>query len=283
LCTALTYFQAGVYGAFFSSDESTMGLYKAAAAPSYSFAVASGATAIADPLVAGKQISLLLADATNLYAVVARISSSSFVFDLVYSADGSTFTATNLTGLTKQITGAASFAGKWWVTAGPTLYSGAALNALTGSNAIGAFAIDSGDELRGVTVDSGYILIPTSRGDVYYSTDGTSWVKAGTSDSVNGRQVGFLTVSARVGVSGPGDVFLVGADGAGYYTLDVANGTVDRFSDVTVTGLYAGAVRKILVDPAQSNTVFMGTAGTGLWRATFDPATGQVNSTWIHE
>jgi hypothetical protein len=47
-----------------------------------------------------------------------------------------------------------------------------------------------------------------------------------------------------------------------------------------VTGLYAGAVRKILVN---GSTVLMGTAGTGLWRATFDPALGEVNSTWIHE
>ncbi len=78
-------------------------------------------------------------------------------------------------------------------------------------------------------------------------------------------------------------IYLVGADGLGFYTLNVTNNILTKFSDVTVTGLYAGAVRRMLVDQTQNNTVFMGTAGTGLWRATFDPATGAVNSTWIHE
>ena len=94
-------------------------------------------------------------------------------------------------------------------------------------------------------------------------------------------------MSAHTDSTGLGIIFLVGADGAGFYTLNVTNGNLERFSDVTVTGLYTGAVRRILVDPspAQNYTVFMGTAGTGLWRANFDPATGEVSpsSTWIHE
>jgi hypothetical protein len=117
---------------------------------------------------------------------------------------------------------------------------------------------------------------------VYYSTNGTAWSKASTTEQVAGNTVGFLTVSTRVGTSGP--VFLVGADGGGFYTLNAVSGTLSRFSDVTVTGLYAGAVRRILVDLTNNpNTVFFGTAGTGLWRATFDPAGGTVVSGWIHE
>jgi hypothetical protein len=157
------------------------------------------------------------------------------------------------------------------------LYAGADPTALAASGSIP----NSGDELRGVTADANYILIPSNNGAVYYSTNGTAWSKATTGDQVAGRSVGFLTVSAQVGSVGP--VYLVGADGAGFYTLNVGNNTLSRFSDVTVTGLYAGAVRRMLVDPAHSNTVFMGTAGTGLWRANFDPAAGAVNSSWIHE
>lgn len=291
LCLALTYFdngvpaQTGVYGAFFTSDGSTMGLYKSVGALSYSFAVADGATAIADPLVAGKQICLLQVANNTLFAVVATpAGTSGFTFELDYSTDGSNFFATNLKNLTNPITGVGFFGGNYYVTSGPKLYSdsGAGLNSLTGSSTIGSFPISSGDELRGVTVDdtANYILIPSGNGAVYYYDGVTSWARARTGDNLNGRQVGFLTVSTRAGNVGLGkDIFLVGADGAGYYTLNTGNGNLSRFSDVTVTGLYAGAVRRILVD---GSTVFMGAAGTGLWRATFDPA-GEVNSTWIHE
>jgi hypothetical protein len=289
LCQALANFSGNIYGAFFA-DGPGMGLYKSVPGPNFSFRVADGATAVGDPLVAGKQITLLQVAGGRLFAVVATNGSGStgFTYDLVSSPDGTNFAATNLTGLTEQITGI-GFLGApsntYYVTSGTTLYTGAALGSLTGSSTIGTFPIKSDDELRGVTVDAvaGYILIPSKNGDVYYSAQNpaVAWFKGGTTDALNGRQVGFLTVSARVGNNGPGvDFFLIGADGAGYYTLDVANNRVDRFSDVTVTGLYTGAVRKMLVD---GSTVFMGTAGTGLWRATFDPALGQVNSTWIHE
>jgi hypothetical protein len=144
------------------------------------------------------------------------------------------------------------------------------------------FTLANGEELRGVTVDGSYIFIPSSNGAVYYY-NGTTWARATTTDEVNGRLVGFLTVSTHVDTAGSGVIYLVGADGLGFYTLNVTNNILTKFSDVTVTGLYAGAVRRMLVDQTQNNTVFMGTAGTGLWRATFDPATGAVNSTWIHE
>lgn len=289
LCLALTYFPSGtppnrLYGGFFTSDTSVAGLYQSASsAQNYSFA-SSEAAPIADPLVAGKQITFLAADATNLFAVTATLASGTtgFTYALNFSADGVNFTAgTALTDPKRRITGVGFLGSTYYMTSGSTLYSGPAPDSLVGTSTIGTFTIDSGDELRGVTVDSGYIVIPSRNGAVYYSQDGSAWSKASTSDQVIGSVVGFLTVSTRVGTSGP--VFLVGADGAGFYTLNVANNTLSKFSDVTVTGLYAGAVRRILVDPAHSNTVFMGTAGTGLWRANFDPATGSVNSSWIHE
>ena len=282
LCLAMVNYAGAIYGGFFV-DGPGMGLYKATSGPNFSFRPSDGAVAVADSLVAGQQITLLQVEPVNniLFAVTATIGpgTSGFTYDLVYSSNGTTFNPTNLTGLTNKITGVGFFGGAYYVTAGPTLYTGATPTTLTGSSTFGGFTVDSSDELRGVTVDSGYILIPASSGDVYYN-NGVSWAKTGTSDTVNGRQVGFLTVSARVGAAGPGDVFLIGADGAGYYTLTTLDNTVTKFSDVTVTGLYAGAVRKILVD---GSTVFMGTAGTGLWRAIFDPALGQVNSAWVHE
>jgi len=287
LCLAMTSFNSGIYGGFFTSDGSTMGLYKSVGSPGFSFAVADGATAVA--AMAGKQITHLQVAgpilAPNLFAVVATpgTGTSGFTYELDYSADGSSFTATNLTGLTTQITGVGYLPGNltYYVTAGSVLYSGTALNSPLISTSMG-FTLANGEELRGVTVDGSYIFIPSSNGAVYYY-NGTTWARATTTDEVNGRLVGFLTVSTHVDTAGSGVIYLVGADGLGFYTLNVTNNILTKFSDVTVTGLYAGAVRRMLVDQTQNNTVFMGTAGTGLWRATFDPATGAVNSTWIHE
>jgi hypothetical protein len=283
LCTALTYFPvtSSLYGGFFTSSGSGMGVYSSSAAsPGF-------LTALTDPLVSGQQITLLQTANVSLFAVVATPAggTSGFNYSLAYSGNGTTFLpGTPLTDPKKKITGVAYFAGNttYYMTSGSTLYSGPAPNSLVGSTSIGTFPIDGGDELRGVTVDNGYILIPSKNGAVYYSNDGTNWSRASTGDQVSGSVVGFLTVSTRVGTTGP--VFLVGADGAGFYTLNVGSGTLSKFSDVTVTGLYAGAVRRILVDLTNNpNTVFFGAAGTGLWRANFDPATGFVNSSWIHE
>ncbi|HYW83116.1 MAG TPA: hypothetical protein VFB30_07670, partial [Spirochaetia bacterium] len=146
----------------------------------------------------------------------------------------------------------------------------------------------SGEILNSITVDpsvgpTGYIFIPSSNGAVYFSNNGSTWIRVGTSDQINSRSIIFLTVSTHIDTSTLGNTFIVGADGAGFYFLNLAAGTLSRFSDVTVTGLYAGSVRRVLVDPIQNNLVFLGTAGTGLWRTNFDPATGMTPGTWIQE
>lgn len=287
LCQALADFdngvpaESGIFGAFFL-DGPGMGLYKSVGAPSYSFKVA------AVPAMAGKQVTLLYADAVNLFAVIAALDSNNhFTYALEFSSDGTSFNPAAgpggpLTGLAK-ITGVAFLGAPdntYYVTSGSTLYSGADPNSL----APVANIPNGSHVLEGVTADSatGYILVPSDNGAVYYSDDnGATWTTADTNDDINGRSIEFLTVSTHVDTSAvPGHKYLVGADGAGFYTLNTGNGHLSRFSDVTVTGLYAGSVRRILVD---ETTVFMGTAGTGLWRAEFDPATGEVNSTWIHE
>ena len=79
-----------------------------------------------------------------------------------------------------------------------------------------------------------------------------------------------------------GNVYLVGADGWGYYYLNVAAAHFTRFNDSTIL-LYSAAVRRILVDlVGRDNSVFMGTAGGGLWRASFNNGAPDANG-WIHE
>ena len=283
LCTALVFYNTTLYGAFFTSNGSTMGLYQSPPTnPSFS-------TPVADSHVAGKQITLLQVANGNLCAVVATPSSgtSGFTYELDYSTNGISFSlATGLTGLTTPITGVGFQGGTYYVTTGSALYSGGALGTLSAGTISGPdFSLANGEVLNGVTVDNGYVFIPSSNGAVYYY-NGSAWNKASTSDSINSRSIIFLTVSTNIDTSAPpgtGVIYIAGADGAGFYYLNLSNNSLARFSDVTVTGLYAGAVRRVLVDPVQNNTVFLGTAGTGLWRANFDPSTGAVISTWIQE
>jgi len=282
LCTALTYFApaTALYGAFFTSNGSTMGLYKSPpTSPNFS-------TAVADSHVAGKQITLLQVANNNLFAVVATPSTgtSGFTYELDSSTDGITFTPTSLTGLTTPITGVGYLGTTYYVTAGSNLYTGTGLAPIAlSATGIAGWTLASGEVLNGVTVDNGYVFIPSSNGAVYFSNNGSTWIRVGTSDQINSRSIIFLTVSTHIDTSTPGNTFIVGADGAGFYFLNLAAGTLSRFSDVTVTGLYAGSVRRVLVDPIQNNLVFLGTAGTGLWRTNFDPATGMTPGTWIQE
>jgi hypothetical protein len=289
-----------VYASFFSSDGSAIGLYKSFVGNPYSFRPSDGATQISGPssgdaTLMGKQVVFLAATPTNgpipafLFAVAATLSVSGTSYELDYSLDGATWAPVKsgasgtLSGLTPSITGVALFNSVYYVTSGGTLYTGSDPRAAPGFTAT-TLPNEKGSELlRGVTADGTNILIPGKQGTVYVSSNGTTWTLFTTADLLNGTVVGFLTVSQAVSANGP--VYLVGTDGNGFYYLNVgaSNGTIgaglSRFSDVTVTGLYAGAVHRILVD---GPLVFMGALATGLWRSSFDVLTGQAG-TWIHE
>ena len=145
----------------------------------------------------------------------------------------------------------------------------------------GSFALAAGDELRDVLADGNRLIVSSKLGAVYYWADATapSWTKV-TAANVGDKTVGFLGIGGPV--DGPGgNKYLVGADGYGYYTLDVstATPTLTRFSESTIA-LYASAVRGFFVD---GTVVFAQTLARGLWRATFT-AGGVPDSTgWIQE
>jgi hypothetical protein len=141
-------------------------------------------------------------------------------------------------------------------------------------------------QLNGVFIDGTNTFIPSKSGGIYYNPAPSGagvWSKYGP-DNINGNTVGYLCVAGPVDApSGTGHVYLVGADGWGYYYLDVTGSTITRFNDATIL-LYSAAVRRILVDlsvPGQ-NSVFMGTAGGGLWRSSFNNGAPDGNG-WIHE
>lgn len=276
VCTSLVFLGGRLWGAFFNPDDSTFGLYRSNATPSF-------AGAIADPLFAGKQIMLLQVTTDGkLFAVAGAVTSNPYVFELYYSDDGVTWSPTPLlSGLSSMINGVAWDGTQYWVVGGTTAYTFTPGNPPT---PIGTFTslpginIGSATQLNGVFTDGARIFIPSKNGGVYYSPDrGSTWIQF-EPDSISSNTVGYLTVAGPVDGS---DIYLVGADGYGYYYLSVSGRTLTRFNDSTIL-LYSAAVRRILIDPGIS--VFMGTAGGGLWRATFPTGTSTPdNNGWIHE
>ncbi len=85
--------------------------------------------------------------------------------------------------------------------------------------------------------------------------------------------------------AGPNDAYLVGSDGYGYFSLSFAAAkansptTFTQFSDSTIA-LYTASVSRIVDD---NGMILMGTNGAGLWRASFNPATGAISSAWDQE
>jgi hypothetical protein len=276
LCTALALFNGELWAGFFTSG-SVLGLFYSTGR---SFAGA-GAVQVPDPVVAGKQVTLLEAANGNLFVVAATVSPGAYVYELDYYS-GATFTWTQLvSGFPRPITGVAWDGTSYLMVSGVKLYTAPLADPPVfdaGISTLGSLTVDAADDLRGVFADGTWVLIPTKSGGVYLRDSAAIWSQI-AADVINGNKVPYLTVAGPV--DGAGDKYLVGSDGYGYYTLSASAKTVARFSDNTIA-LYTTAVRRILTDSA---TVFMGTSGNGLWRATFDLSTGalKTDTAWIHE
>jgi len=299
-------------GGFFSSDGSIMGLYSTTTTGSGTSGTWNQVTGGGAVSLSGKQIVLMQVANGNLFVVAASAGASNYTYELDYSADPTSASwsqVSGMTGLAAPVTGVAFSGSSYFITVAWTSGSTASLKTtpdlVTLTDATASMGMLGADDLRGVTADPSpgtNVLIPSKLGTVYYSTNsGAGWNHYTTGDqATNGNTgvVGFLTVSQQVGSSGP--VYLVGSDGNSFYYLNLGGtGTfasgLSRFSDVTQTGLYAGAVRRILVDygSGRGNLVFFGMASSGpsyvagpsegLWRSSFDPTTGALSGTWVHD
>jgi hypothetical protein len=267
ICSSLVLRSGRLWGAFFKPDNSTFGLYESDAGFSF-------ATSTADAFFAGKQIMNLQVANGYLFAVAGPVTSSDYQYELDYY-DGSWHQLIPLQP--KMIYGMAWDGTNYWAVGGAsqtTVYisTGAVPAAPT---VYSLYNFTNGGQLNGVFTDGARVFIPSKSGGVYYN-DGITWAQYGP-DNQNSYTVGYLCVGGPVGVASK---YVVGSDGYGYYYLDVVAGSFTRFNDATIL-LYSAAVRRILVDTS-NNSVFMGTAGGGLWRATFNSGVPDANG-WIHE
>ena len=273
LCNALATFNGATWGGFYPADGLTiLGLEKAD--PQFSFA---SSTPVVDTNgnITGKQISLLSAPNGNavLFAVCVELNYS---VGLYYSTNGTAWSpCTGLQGITSYpISGVAWDGTQYWAVSGTTVYRSPAGNPASFS-AIATQPVGSSD-IRGITVgqgaEAGWLFLPTRIGGIWYSSNGgASWANI-AAPIVSSVTVGLLTVSGPV--DSAGNIYLVGSDGYGYYTLNLTLPALTRMSMSTIA-LYAESIRKIFVD---AGFVLMGTNGHGVWSASFDPATGDLTS-----
>jgi hypothetical protein len=280
VCNAMALFGGVLYGGFISTSGSPS-LYKSDG--TFSFAPGHG-TLITHPTINGKQATLLRAANTNIFMG----STPDIVnYELDYSSDGNLWTQSSLIGLPRPIVGVGFASGAYWAASGSTVYTSATLPTFSSATPSGIGT----DTINGLFADSanGLVFVTTKTSGVFFTNNGgASWTRIGADTPT-----GSPNPSSYLTVAGPVDsgkrYYLVGSDGFGYYTLDSQLNSMSRFGDTTIL-LYSSSVSRILVDalttPPYVN-VLMGTNLNGLWRAVFDPTSGQVlsgiNQYWIHE
>ena len=200
LCNALTWDGTYLWGGFFSSDGSTVGLY------SMNPSVGTWSQVTTGPTV-GKQITYVNAIGGILFVVAAADSSGTFTYELDALQSG-TWTANLLSGLSKPITGVAANGTTYYATSGNTLYSSTGLSTFS---PVTALSSGSNDLFQGIFIDPLYsggplIMIPNSNqqtqtqgiGSVWFSTNGgLTWSNATTNASTS-YNVGFLCVAGPV-------------------------------------------------------------------------------------
>lgn len=259
----------------------TLGLHESNPGP-FDAAWAAGWTADPGPALTDEQVIGLRVANGHLFMVGARLSGSAYVYDLLWKDTSAAAWATLATGLSDPIVGVAWDGTNYWMASGINVYSAAdplsSGSFGSGTSTLGTTTIASDDEISDVFADAtnDRVFVTTKKGGIYFS-NAAAWAQV-AAPVINAVTVSLLTI---VGPVDAGNTrYLVGAEGYGYYTLDATTSELTRFADATIP-LYTSSVGRILVE---GTTVFMGTHGNGLWRATFDgtgaPAAGGA---WAHE
>ncbi len=265
LSNALAYDGTNLWAGFITTG-ANLGLYSSGVPPTTSW------TSIIDPVVKDKQVYLIRPIGPDLFVVCGTVSGAPATYHYELEHYSGAWSGPLFTALPSPIVGVATDGTNYYMASGATVYY---TNSPTGAFATTGLTLGAGDEVEGIFGVVGKVFVATKKGGLYHGT-GAAWTQI-VAPVVGSATVALLTVSGPVDLGG--DKYLVGSDGFGYFTLSVSAGTLARFSDSTI-GLYAASVRRILVD---GSTVFMGTNGAGLWRATFDTAAGAVSSAWTHE
>jgi len=186
-------------------------------------------------------------------------------YGLYSSGDGTGYT-TEIAPQSNRIFDVAFDGGDYWVAAGEEVYTGGS----------GALATKPSGELpdknggyTGVyhSTDYGKWYIAMDNGVVADSSNGTSWSES-DSQSVAGKDVPFRRITE---IPNPENNILVATEGYGFYEMEDGQAdSLERMSEFTAVELFKSWVLDIFID---APTVFCLTAGSGLWRNTYESGT----------
>jgi hypothetical protein len=287
LCNALAFFGGTLYGGFLNQAGS-LGLYTAAAVSGIEGVSFQGQARVEDAAVKDQQVVSLRTVNGRLFMVGAVMPSGGTAYAYSINVlDGTSSPWQSLvSGLTDAVVSIGWDGVNYWMATTAAVYSDAGTTPAfaSGTSTLGGSTVSG---IKDIFTDAanGRVLICTKSGGIYYSLDrGGTWNHiAAPSPSGTTAVASFLCAAGPVDTAA--DKYLLGTDGYGYYTLSLtgtgSGATLTRYGSTSVA-LYGQSVRTMLVD---GSSVFMGTNTHGLWRATFDPATGGLVSgtTWSHE
>jgi hypothetical protein len=273
MCIAMAAYGGELWGSFITSG----GTLFTSSAQSF-----DGQTAVSGASTDGRQTGPLQVANGRLF-VLSTADTSSYRLD---SWNGAAWTQ-GTSSYSSPVVGIGWDGTAYWMATKDLVYRDAALDpptfAAAGTATLGGYSI--GSDIKGIYVDpvnAGRIFVTTESDGVLFTLNGGGTWRQVDPDTSGNTTVSYLCVAGPVNPGGANNLYLVGSDGFGYYTLSTSgSGDLSRFDDSTIS-LFGHSVAKILVDGAN---VFMGTHANGLWRATFNTVTGDLASgeSWIHE
>ena len=268
-CNNLVFFNGYLFGAFFSTSESTArtyGLFRSQPPSSSGTDIVLTWELADDSNVKDKQIVYLKQiNGTHLFACVAEISQANpsiFAYTLYVSTDGSTFTSGGLNSIPNPVLDIEfdTSSSTYWVITSNIIYTGTDITNLQ-QTSIPTASSNGVHDYAGAYYSSSFsaLYVASKSGFIYRYSD-ENWSESQVVEE-SSRAVRFTDLSEI-----PNRV-IVGTEGYGYY--EIADGditTIQRFAGVTKTDLYHGVVLRFFLDSIDSTTmVYACTSRNGLW------------------
>ncbi len=230
---------------------------------------------VGDATLDGKLVSGLAVANDTLFVSVTDTTVTPMT-NHIYYLNGGVYTSTTVTAATGPVTGAAYDTSDFWVSAGSTVYNGAAASLATATGT----GVPSGIRLGGVAAVGSRVFVSGANG-VVYSAVGTTW-----NNSADIGSGGAIVATAN-------DRLLVGAlsyAGTGYKEFDLSTAWVTgkgesarvTADDVNYkTSLSEARIISLASFSEGATTrVFATTFGEGLWSNSFN---GTKWDAWIKE
>jgi hypothetical protein len=277
MCDSMALFGSYLYASFYAKDGKSFGLYYVNPVPSPNTFTWYELTGDAD--IANKQANDLKVVNGNLFV---SVENNNGTYSLAYTNDNDPTDGQNYDLITFDASDTISTNIRdldwdgvhYWYLTGEKIYQ-ATPGPSGATEYAGGPTISDSERYEGIVcTDENNIYISTSKGNIWFYNG--SWTSkhfkyvAGDGSDENVWFTKFLQVPGAATV----DMIVVGTRGVGFYEIneDLGLDDINRFANTSKSELYRGSVELFFNN---SNTLFVLTAGTGLWRSNL-----QTDGSW---